>query len=112
MLQVRIHGGGRRETVECLHQGIGQYFDIEAGKGCDQVTAKLSVIFNTLHFLEPDTNLFNFFNTYLSIILNSVTVVANYSHTCCVSFSACIKRTSLYNNHIHCDLQLPIIWDR
>ena len=36
MLQVRIHGGVRRETFECLHQGIGQHFDIEAGKVGDK----------------------------------------------------------------------------
>ena len=32
MLQVRIHVGVRRETIECLHQGIGQHFDIDAGE--------------------------------------------------------------------------------
>ena len=37
MLQIRIHVGVRRETFECLHQGIGQQFDIDAGKACDKV---------------------------------------------------------------------------
>ena len=37
MLQIRIHVGDRRETFECLHQGIGQQFDIEAGKACAKV---------------------------------------------------------------------------
>ena len=37
MLQIRIHVGVWRETFECLHQGIGQQFDIEAGKACDKV---------------------------------------------------------------------------
>ena len=27
-----IYIGVRRETFECLHQGIGQQFDIDAGK--------------------------------------------------------------------------------
>ena len=37
MLQVRIHVGVKRETCECLHQGIGQHFDIDAGKACYKV---------------------------------------------------------------------------
>ena len=37
VLQVRIHIGEERETFECLHQGIGQQFDIDAGKACDNI---------------------------------------------------------------------------
>ena len=37
VLQIRIHVGDRRETFECLHQRIGQQFDIDAGKACDEV---------------------------------------------------------------------------
>ena len=37
MLQIHIHVGVRRETFERLHQGIGQHFDIDAGKACDEV---------------------------------------------------------------------------
>ena len=37
MLQVRIRVGEGRETFECLHQRIGQQFDIDAGKACDKV---------------------------------------------------------------------------
>ena len=37
MLQMHIHVGVRRETFERLHQGIGQHFDIDAGKACDEV---------------------------------------------------------------------------
>ena len=37
MLQVRIIVREGRETIECLHQGIGQHFDIEAGKARDNV---------------------------------------------------------------------------
>ncbi|KAI0234528.1 hypothetical protein LSAT2_015197 [Lamellibrachia satsuma] len=29
MFQVRIFGGDRRETYQCLHPGIGQHFDID-----------------------------------------------------------------------------------
>ena len=45
MLQVRIHVGVCRESVEFLHQEIGQHFDIEAGKVCDKVTVTCSVNF-------------------------------------------------------------------
>ena len=37
MLQIPVRVGVRRETFECLHQGIGQQFDIDAGKACDKV---------------------------------------------------------------------------
>ena len=37
VLQVRIHIGEEREMFECLHQGIGQQFDIDAGKACDNI---------------------------------------------------------------------------
>ena len=37
MLQVRIYVGDGRESFECLHQKIGQQFDIDAGKACDKV---------------------------------------------------------------------------
>ena len=37
MLQIRIRVGDGRETFECLHQRIGQQFDIDAGKVCDKV---------------------------------------------------------------------------
>ena len=53
MLQVRIRVGVWRETVECLHQGIGQHFDIDAGEACDndfvpykrRLTVTLTAIF-------------------------------------------------------------------
>ena len=47
MLQVRIHVGVWREKVECLHQGIGQHFDTEAGKACDKETVKISITFTS-----------------------------------------------------------------
>ena len=31
-VQVRIFGGDRRETYQCLHPEIGQHFDIDPGK--------------------------------------------------------------------------------
>ena len=37
MLKVRLHVGDRRETSECVYQGIGQHVDIDAGKACDNV---------------------------------------------------------------------------
>ena len=36
MLQIRIHVRVRRETFECVHQRIGQQFDIDAGKAYDK----------------------------------------------------------------------------
>ena len=117
MLQVRILDGDGRETFDCLHQGMGQQFDIDAGKACDKVfvpqtrwvTMTFTATFNR-DFLEPITTFVLI--PYLSIIIRSVTVVVSHSQTCLGSFSTYIKLINLCNNHCHCDLHLSIIWDR
>ena len=75
MLQIRIHVGDRRETFECLHQGIGQQFDIEAGKACAKVFV-LKTRRMTVTLLEPITTLFQ----YLTCQLFSEASVLFYMH--------------------------------
>ena len=65
MLQVRIRFGDGRETFECLHQRIGQQFDIDAGKACDKVvvlrTRRMTMtltVFLAMTLLEPITTLY------------------------------------------------------
>ena len=58
MLQVRIRFGDGRETFECLHQRIGQQFNIDAGKACDNVVTVTLTVFLAVTLLEPITTLY------------------------------------------------------
>ena len=81
MLQVRIHIGEGRETFECLHQGIGQQFNIDAGKACDNVfvpqTRWMTMTLQDTFNRELITTFVLIL--YVSIIFSSVMVVANNS---------------------------------
>ena len=99
MLQIRIHVGVRRETFECLHQGLGQQFDIDAGKACDKVLVLYTRRMTMTLAATFSRDTFRANHDFVSIPYLSI----NLKILC--SFSTCIKLLiNLYNNHSHCDL--------
>ena len=63
--KVRIHIGEGRETSECLHQGFGQQFVIDAGEACDNVFVVQCVV--------------QFYETYHDVLFNYMT----HTSKCC-----------------------------